>query len=261
MSEHPEDARGFLSQMAAECLCRRRELEEMGEQLAKRENGKDCGMEESVPDTLHSPAAATPPVLSATLRRADDLLVTAHADAASRAARAAVEMDGALAAMQDDPAHELAAMAELTAVAFEDAMGKVEALLRSADLQHSTAAAATAAAAAPGLLVRAASANGLLGSGSRPRDSAELRRDVAEDVEAARHFGHDAMVRCALAEAMQRKMAPRLEKRGGKAAHSRVLGPATLLLSAVLSGDGEGVRARREAFTAHRERTRELMLR
>lgn len=231
----------------------------MGEQLAARENGKMCGMEENVPDTLHNPTAATPPVLSATLRRADDRLVTAHAEAAARAARAAVEMDGALAAMDDDPAHELAAMAELTAVAFEDAMSKVEAVLRSADLNHNTAVAATDAAVAPVLPVGAASANGLLMGGGRLRDSTELRRDVAEDIEAARHFGHDAMVRCALAEAMQRKMAPLLERRGAKAARSRILGPATLLLSAVLSG--EGVRARREAFTAHRERTRELMLR
>lgn len=232
-----------------------RELESLTERLAVRDAEEDGAAEESGQDTPDSQPGTTQPVLAAPLQSADDLLVTAHADAAARAARAAVEMDAALAAMHDESAHDLAAVAEMRAVAFEDAVSKVEAVLRCAELQRSTRA------APPALPVGAAGVPWQLGAVGQPRCSAELRRDAEEDVEAARHFGHDAMVRSALAEAMARKMAPRLERSASGALRGRTRGPATLLLTAVLSGDKDGVRARRESFAAHRERTREAMLR
>lgn len=226
----------------------------MTERVAAHEDGEDGAVEECKLEPLHSVQASKRPVLSATIRHADDLLVAAHADAAARAARAAIEMDAAIAAMHDDPANELATTAELHAVAFEDAVAKVEAILRCAATQHS------ACAAEP--TKRAAEVLGGRDGGAflqRLRNSGELRRDVEEDVEAARRFGHDAMLCCALAQAMQEKMEPRLKNHARRKA-ALGAGPATLLLSAVLSGDSAVTRSRREVFSEHRERTRQLML-
>eukprot|EP00892_Ulva_mutabilis_P005641 jgi/Ulvmu1/3449/UM016_0069.1 len=245
-----------LRRLDSKLVAKDRDMEKLAGRLAQHEIGHDGAVEEGYLEALHSAQPSSQPALSATLRHADDLLVAARADTAARAARAAVEMDAALAAMHDDTAHELAAMAELHAVAFEDAIGKVEGMLRCAAAQHREREPAR------GQHATHRGANGALHGLMRGlRNSGELRRNAQEDVEAARRFGHDAMLRCVLGQAMEEKMAPWLARRPRGDAATGEVGPAMRLLSAVLAGDAASLRSQREAFAEHRERTRQLMLR